>query len=319
MATYRTFRERTEELEHASLSTWATLARQTKGRDRFEEPDPLRTAFQDDIDRILTTRAFRALSGKSARLPATPGRTRLTEVLEVTRLARLIARALRLNEDLVEAIAAGAALGAPPFGAAGTEALATFSSSPYRMGDQALRIVEHLERGGAGLNLTWEARDGLLHCGQMDAPAATAEGQAVAVAVRLVRVASPLRDAVGEGLLNREEVTELGQRLLGDDPRGWTMSLVHDAAAGSVDRPEVALGERGQAVVRALEKLRSIRLDDRLRARADHDRAVHCLRSVLVFALEHNEQPAALVVDELAALTDAAALARYRSLFEPNI
>lgn len=318
MATYRVFRERVEELERASLSTWACVASESKGRDRHEEPDPLRTVFADDIDRIAAARAFRALAGKSARLPALPGRTRLTETLEVSRLARSLARALRLNEDLTEAVATGAALGQPPFGQAGPEALSTFINSPFDPGQQALRIVELLEAGGRGLNLTWEVRDGILHAAGSELPASTAEGQAVAAATRIARVTGPLRDAVDDGALDAAEVVTRGGGLLGFHPREWSVRLLREAASASTDKPQVALSDRASAVVDDLDALVGARLDDHPGVRADHDRAVHCLRSLLVYALEQTGRSQRRVLDELSGLTDAEALARYRSLFEPR-
>lgn len=318
VAIYRAFRERAEELERASLSTWACVASESKGRDRHEEPDPLRTVFADDVDRIVAARAFRGLAGKSARLPALPGRTRLTQTLEVSRLARALSRALRLNEDMTEAVATGVALGQPPFGQAGPEALSTFITTPFDSGQQALRIVELLEAHGRGLNLTWEVRDGILHAASSGQQASTAEGQAVAVSARIVRVAGTLRDAVGDGVLEAADVVTRGGGLLRSDPHEWPVLLLRDAVRASLDKPQVALSQSASVVLRDLSVLVAERLDDHPVARADHDRAVHCLRSLLVYALEQGDRPSQRVLDELSALTDADALARYRSLFEPH-
>src|SRR5438874_7810900 len=162
-------RVRTEEIEAATLASWATLAISTKGRERPEEPCPLRTDFQRDRDRILHSKAFRRLKHKTQVFIAPEGdhfATRLTHTLEVAQIGRTIARALNLNEDLTEAIALGHALGHTPFGHAGEAALGRLLPDGFRHNEQSLRVVDLLERqAGAserGLNLTWEVREGIL-------------------------------------------------------------------------------------------------------------------------------------------------------------
>src|SRR5919108_6552778 len=153
-------RVQTEELEATTLASWATRAASSKGRERPEEAHPLRTDFQRDRDRILHTKAFRRLKHKTQVFLAPEGdhfRTRLTHTLEVSQVARTICRALRLNEDLVEAIALAHDVGHTPFGHVGEEALSKAMGRPFEHNRQSLRIVDHLER----LNLTWEVRDGI--------------------------------------------------------------------------------------------------------------------------------------------------------------
>src|SRR3990172_7675269 len=159
-------RERTEEIERDTLAERATLASGSKGRERPEEPDLLRTCFQRDRDRIVHSKAFRRLKHKTQVFLAPEGdhyRVRLTHTLEVAQIARTAARALRLNEDLAEAIALGHDLGHTPFGHLGEQALTPFLERPFRHNEESLRIVDHLENDGQGLNLTWEGRDGILH------------------------------------------------------------------------------------------------------------------------------------------------------------
>src|SRR5687767_11201429 len=154
----------TELIEAATLASWATLATSSRGRELLEEPDALRTSFQRDRDRILHTKAFRRLKHKTQVFIAPEGdhyRTRLTHTLEVTQIARTIARALRLNEDLIEAIGLGHDLGHTPFGHAGETALAEVFPG-FRHNEQSLRIVDLLENDGHGLNLTDAVRDGIL-------------------------------------------------------------------------------------------------------------------------------------------------------------
>src|SRR5262245_32173179 len=152
-------RERTESIERDVLSAHAVLAAESKGRERDEPQDELRTVFQRDRDRIVHAKAFRRLKHKTQVFLAPEGdhyRVRLTHTLDVSQIARTAARALRLNEDLTEAIAMGHDLGHTPFGHLGEQALTPFLGRPFRHSEQSLRVVEHLENDGRGLNLTWE-------------------------------------------------------------------------------------------------------------------------------------------------------------------
>src|SRR5688572_19904632 len=180
-------RERSEEVERLTLAPHATLSEASKGRERDEPSHPLRTAFQRDRDRIVHSKAFRRLKHKTQVFISPEGdhyRVRLTHTLEVAQIGRTAARALRLNEDLTEAIALGHDLGHTPFGHLGEEALTPFLGRPFRHNEQSLRVVEHLERDGRGLNLTWEVRDGILnHTWAMPLPS-TLEGQVARFADR---------------------------------------------------------------------------------------------------------------------------------------
>ena len=160
-----TIRERTEQIEKQILSPRAALSAQSRGRQRPEEPDEIRTCFQRDRDRVLHSKAFRRLKQKTQVFLSPEGdhyRTRLTHTLEVSQIARTIARALQLNEDLTEAIALAHDLGHTPFGHAGERALNTLSPGGFAHYQQSLRVVDKLERAGRGLNLTWEVRNGIV-------------------------------------------------------------------------------------------------------------------------------------------------------------
>ncbi|HVM12995.1 MAG TPA: deoxyguanosinetriphosphate triphosphohydrolase [Egibacteraceae bacterium] len=323
-------RERTEDLERASLSTWATLASETKGRDRHEEADRLRTAFQVDRDRILHTSAFRRLKDKTQTFIAAEGghyRVRLTHTLEVAQVAGTIARALRLNEDLVEAIALGHDIGHTPFGHAGEEALSAFTETPFRHSEQSVRVVERLERGGRGLNLTWEVRDGILnHPWSMPEPA-TPEGQVVRQANRIASLNHDLDDAFRAGILAPRDVPADVTGILGPTHSRRIATMVGDVVATSLDQPEVRMsGLVHDAHLRLRDFVfRHVYL--RPAAAAERDRAVHTLRSLAVFYLENpGELPAAAhadeprdrrVVDFVSAMTDRDALATFRRLFLP--
>lgn len=159
-------REISEEKEMHNLSPYATRSRESKGRERYEAPCDIRTVFQRDRDRIIHSKAFRRLKDKTQVFLAAQGdhyRTRLTHTLEVSQTARTIAKALELNEDLVEAIALGHDLGHTPFGHAGERVLNELSPNGFAHYKQSVRVVEVLEKNGEGLNLTWEVRDGILN------------------------------------------------------------------------------------------------------------------------------------------------------------
>ncbi|MBQ8616991.1 MAG: dNTP triphosphohydrolase, partial [Clostridia bacterium] len=161
-----TIKEMLEQRERDTLSPFASLSSESRGRVRPVSPDDMRTAYQRDRVRILHCMSFRRLKGKTQVFLSPQGdhyRTRLTHTLEVTQVARTLARALRLNEDLAEAIAMGHDLGHTPFGHAGEAALDKIIDGGFEHREQSRRVVEVLENGGAGLNLTWEVRDGIEH------------------------------------------------------------------------------------------------------------------------------------------------------------
>src|SRR5881628_2122301 len=176
----KSIRERTEDIEQQILSERAVFVSNSKGRERQEEPDDIRTAFQRDRDRIVHAKAFRRLKHKTQVFISPEGdhyRVRLTHTLEVSQIARTAARALRLNEDLAEAIALGHDLGHTPFGHLGEDALSPLLDRPFRHNEQSLRVVDHLERDGRGLNLAWEVRDGIVNHPWATPLPATLEGQ----------------------------------------------------------------------------------------------------------------------------------------------
>jgi dGTPase len=325
-------RERTEELERASLSGWGTLAAESKGREQPEPADPMRTAFAVDVDRITASTAFRRLRDKRHSLLAPRGdapRQRLDHTLAGARIARSIARGLRLNEDLAEAISLGRDLGAPAFARAGEDALGLVADQPFRHSHQSLRVVESLEADGAGLNLTWEVRDGIA-CHALDAPTpATREGEAVRLADRVADLAGEVADALAAGLLTRADLPAAVRTALGEDPSQWGRAVVRDAVAVSADTPEVRLPA---AIWAALDDVRTL-LDDRVDTShgvlAEHARASHCLSSLVLFYVDNpgrlpsahrvgDEPPLARVVDHVASLTDGQALRLFASLFLPH-
>lgn len=213
-----TARERQEEVERIVLSPRAALSACSKGRDREEEPCAYRPAYQRDRDRILHSKAFRRLKHKTQVFLSPEGdhyRTRLTHTLEVSQIARTIARALRLNEDLTEAISLGHDLGHTPFGHAGERALDAVMEGGFRHYEQSARVVERLENDGRGLNLTVEVRDGI-RCHTRGTPAMTLEGRIVRLADRVAYINHDIDDAVRAGVLRETDVPADIRKALGD-------------------------------------------------------------------------------------------------------
>jgi dGTPase len=264
-------RERQEAWELAELAPWAAKAAESRGRERPEPPDPVRTAFQRDRDRILHSKAFRRLKHKT-QVFIDPEedhfRTRLTHTLEVAQIARTIARALRLNEDLTEAIALSHDLGHPPFGHAGEEALDSVyrefvPEAGFRHYEQSLRMVEVLEvhGGGPGLNLTWEVRDGIAHHskGRKDLAdestqrASTLEGKAMRIADRVAYINHDIDDSIRAGLLKVEELPAEPIALLGNTHSERIATMVIDIVETSEGREDV---DMSPAVSAATDQLK---------------------------------------------------------------
>ena len=237
-------RERTEEIERDTLSPAATLAGGSKGRERDEREDPVRTVFQRDRDRISHSKAFRRLKHKTQVFLAPEGdhyRVRLTHTLDVSHIARTVARALRLNEDLTEAIALGHDLGHTPFGHLGEQALSPFLGRPFRHSEQSLRVVDYLEDDGKGLNLTWEVRDGIVnHPWSMPRPSSL-EAQIVRFADRIAYINHDLDDAVRAGVLDPGELPRQPLDILGHTHGARINRLVIDLIDQSAEQPEVEL------------------------------------------------------------------------------
>ena len=316
-------RERTEDLERASLSTWATLASETKGRDISEEPDALRTAFQADRDRILHSSAFRRLKHKS-HLVLGDGhrRTRATHALEVAQIARTIGRGLRLNEDLIEAIALGHDLGNTAFGPAGEEALSMFTVGPFRHEEQSLRVVERLENAGAGLNLTWEVRDGILNHREDTPVPATLEGQAVRIADEIATATHDVADTIRAGVLAPDEILGGITAPLGSTCDERLSALIRDVITESADHPELAMSPRVEEALHALTARLHDAVERNAAAASDHTRAVHCLSSLAVYLLSNPGDdagdPLTGVCDTLSAYTDAQVLSEFGRHFLPS-
>jgi dGTPase len=284
-----TARERTEEIERETLAEHATLASASHGRLREEPEDPLRTGFQRDRDRIVHSKAFRRLKHKTQVFLAPEGdhyRVRLTHTLEVSQIARTVARALRLNEDLTEAVALGHDLGHTPFGHLGEQALTPFLGRPFRHNEQSLRIVDVLEDEGRGLNLTAEVRDGIVnHTWSMPMPS-SAEARIVRFADRIAYINHDLDDAVRAGVLETNVMPTDAIAVLGKTHADRINTLVMDLVEHS-EGNEIGLSDE---VFTALDVLRDFlfeRVYLREEARVEQDKAIALVRSLFAYYLDH--------------------------------
>ncbi len=230
-------RERTEKIEEENLSPYAALAKDSKGRTKFEEQCPIRTVYQQDRDRIIHCKAFRRLKQKTQVFLSPQSdhyRTRLTHTLEVSQIARTISRALMLNEDLTEAISLGHDLGHTPFGHAGENVLNKLIPGGFRHFEQSVRVVEKLEKNGNGLNLTDEVKDGIL-CHTRGTPAKTLEGRIVKIADRIAYINHDIDDAVRAKVLNINDIPEKSKKLLGNSRSERINTLVTSLIENSFD------------------------------------------------------------------------------------
>lgn len=316
----RSDRQRAEDLERATLSSWAVAASESKGRERPEPPDPYRTAFHVDRDRVLRNAAFSALAGKSAGLPAERHPSRMEQTTRVAALAGWMARSLRLNVDLTEAVAYASMLGAPPFAEGGRDALSSLIGRPFGIGEQSLRVVERLGEAApgsghgdpAGLNLTWEVRDGIVHAEWDQTPASTCEGQVVRLATRVVAAVDAWIAA------GRPDVSPSVHRELGDHPDAIASALLGDLLTVSSGSPELLtsdavdryLPEIDDAVERAEARDPSVR--------TEHERAVHVVSSLVVYEVERAaDEDLGRAVDLVCSWSDAEGLTAFRTRFQP--
>jgi len=326
------FEERISALEEEFLSPQAT--RSYPAHRRQEEPDsPLRTPFQRDRDRIVHSKSFRRLKHKTQVFVAPEGdhyRTRLTHTLEACGIARTVARALRLNEDLTEAIGLGHDLGHPPFGHAGEEALdealREHCGGGFRHNEHSLRVVDVLERDGEGLNLTEEVRDGILNHTGSRKPA-TMEGQIVKLVDRVAYINHDIDDALRAGILRPDDLPVEETELLGPTGSQRIGTLVRDIVDHSEGQEEVKQGrEVGQAMLR-LRKFMFDRVYLGPEARSEHDRVERTMRGLFQHYLAHPEEvpsrdPAASdcqrVADYIAGMTDRFCIAKFTELTVPE-
>ena len=327
-----TIREQLEQEEAVRLSPLAAHARDSRGRETPMEPCPLRTDYQRDRDRILHCKSFRRLKFKTQVFLSPEGdhyRTRLTHTLEVAQVARTLARALRLNEDLTEAIALGHDLGHTPFGHIGERSLDELMPDGFRHNEQSRRCVEVLENGGAGLNLTWEVRDGILcHSGKQFP--ATLEGQCVRRADRIAYLNHDLDDALRGGVLQPFELPADCLKVLGQSHGQRINTMILDIVENSQGQDVLTMSP---LVHEAMDGLREFMFErvyrDKWRAAEEH-RCDLVMKQLFHYYSEHpGEMPEEYVLigyregmergvcDFLSGMTDRYAVRTYQQLFVP--
>lgn len=247
-----TIREQLEQDEQSRLSPFATLSAKSLGRDFPDEPCPIRTSFQRDRDRILHSKSFRRLKHKTQVFLSPEGdhyRTRLTHTLEVSQIGRTIARALRLNEDLVEAAALGHDLGHTPFGHAGEFALDEVCPLGFKHGEQSVRVVENLENDGRGLNLTKEVRDAI-RCHSSGTQAQTLEGRIVRYADKIAYINHDIEDAVRAGVLSEDDIPWDIKYVLGRTKSDRITAFIMNVIENSAD--DIRMDDKMQGVYESL-------------------------------------------------------------------
>ncbi|WAJ25813.1 deoxyguanosinetriphosphate triphosphohydrolase [Lacrimispora xylanolytica] len=247
-------RESTEQWEEAYLSPYASLSKNTRGRERMEDSCDIRTAYQRDRDRIIHCKAFRRLKHKTQVFLAPEGdhyRTRLTHTLEVSQIARTIAKSLRMNEDLTEAIALGHDLGHTPFGHSGEAVLNRICSEGFEHYKQSVRVVEFLEKDGMGLNLTWEVRDGILNHRTSGRPS-TLEGGIVRLSDKIAYINHDIDDAIRAKMFVEEDLPERFTGILGHSVRERLNNLIHDIIGNSFGKQEIIMSPHMEEAMQGL-------------------------------------------------------------------
>ncbi|MDQ0286702.1 dGTPase [Desulfofundulus luciae] len=325
-------RERTERLEEQQLSPYACCSSSSAGRLYPEEPCQVRTAFQRDRDRIIHSKSFRRLKGKTQVFIIPEGdhyRTRLTHTLEVAQISRTVAKALRLNEDLTEAIALGHDLGHTPFGHIGEEALNEVFPPGFRHNEQSLRIVDELE-GGRGLNLTREVRDGILnHTGPVRP--LTLEGQVVKICDRVAYINHDIDDAIRGGILTLEDLPKFCLDVLGRTHRERINTMVLDLINNSWEKPVISMSPEVQQATDELRSFLFAHVYIGSEAKREESKAKNVVQYLYTYFTKHPEAlpPEQLkrvdevgvervVCDYIAGMTDHFAITQFSRLFIPR-
>ena len=327
-------REDLEKREQETLSPYACLSMQSKGRQKPEELCDIRPCFQRDRDRILYSKSFRRLKDKTQVFLTPDGdhyRTRMTHTLEVAQNARTIARALRLNEDLAEAIALGHDLGHTPFGHAGERALGQVCPHGFKHNEQSLRILDILEKDGQGLNLTWEVRDGVLNH-EMETVPHTLEGKIVRLSDKIAYIRHDMEDAIRGGILRESDLPQEIGALIGYTNGEWLNTFIHDIVENSYGKNDIIMSE---SIYRAMMDLREFmfrRVYTNPIAKGEEGKAIDLIKTLYAYYLEHidllpgyllelmdkGEPRDRIVCDYISAMTDRFAIARYEKIYIPK-
>lgn len=326
-----TVREMTERNEELILSPFATLSKNTKGREKEISNCDIRTDFQRDRDRIIHAKSFRRLKHKTQVFLAPAGdhyRTRLTHTMEVSQIARTIARALRLNEDLTEAIALGHDLGHTPFGHTGEFILDEICSFGFKHYNQSLRVVDFLENG-TGLNLTFEVRDGIKnHAGKNEA--ATLEGKIIKLADRIAYINHDIDDALRADIIKENDIPKKCVKVLGKSHGERINTLICDIVKTSADKPEILMSDEVFSAMKALREFmfETVYVDSE--AKGEDEKARKVIRILFETFMEKPHLLGNLgadierfgleqtVCDYIAGMTDNFAIYKFNEIFVPK-
>lgn len=330
-----TIRENLEQMEVTNLSPYACLSMDSKGRQKQEMPCDIRPVFQRDRDRILHCKAFRRLKDKTQVFLTPEGdhyRTRLTHTLEVSQNARTIAKALKLNEDLVEAIALGHDLGHTPFGHAGERALNSVCPFGFVHSEQSVRTVDVLEKDGQGLNLTFEVRDGIRNH-QTDCTPATLEGKIVRLSDKIAYIHHDMDDAIRAGILKDSDVPKSIGDVIGYTLGARLDHFIHDIVTNSQDKDDIAMSP---PVAQAMKELRAFMFENIYQnpvAKGEESKAENLMITLyeyylrnmdliprdMLYLMERDGTPKEQIVcDFVGAMTDRFAIAKYEEIYIPK-
>ncbi len=328
-------REQQEHREHLILSQYASFSDESRGRDREEPQCPMRTIYQRDRDRIIHCKAFRRLKHKTQVFLAPEGdhyRTRLTHTLEVAQIARSIARALCLNEDLTEAIALGHDLGHTPFGHAGERTLNSLCPVGFAHYKQSIRVVEFLEKDGLGLNLTWEVRDGIINHRTSGKPS-TLEGKAVRLSDKIAYINHDIDDAIRANIFKESDIPEEFTGVLGHSTKERLNTMINDIVINSVGKDDIIMSE---PIHDAMTRLRQFMFDSLYlnptakSEEAKADKLITELYRYYVdntdklpdtykrFITEFGERPEQVVCDYIAGMSDQYSISKFQEIFVPK-
>lgn len=328
-------RQMLEKREHEILSPFAAFSDQSLGRDREEEPCDIRPIYQRDRDRILHSKSFRRLKHKTQVFLAPEGdhyRTRLTHTLEVAQIARTIAKALLLNEDLTEAIALGHDLGHTPFGHAGERSLNRICPIGFEHHLQSIRVVELLENHGKGLNLAKEVRDGIKNH-QTEGTPSTLEGKIVQYCDKIAYINHDIDDAIRGRIIREEEIPREYTDILGHSLGARLDTLIHDIVSNSENRNEIIMSPEIEKAMQNLREYMFQSVYTNRRAKGQEEQAERLLEQLFVYYEKHPEhlpeeyllrmkqsdEPSYRVVcDYIAGMTDRYAVSKFKELMIPS-
>ena len=327
-------REEMEQREMELLSPYAAHSRDSRGRDRYEEECDIRTVYQRDRDRILHCKSFRRLKDKTQVFLAPQGdhyRNRLTHTMEVSQTARTIAKALRLNDDLVEAIALGHDLGHTPFGHAGERALDRVCPLGFAHYRQSIRVVECLEKNGEGLNLTWEVRDGILNHRTSGSPH-TLEGQIVRLCDKISYIHHDMDDAQRAGVITEDDIPITLRLLLGENTKERLNTFIHDIVDNSRGKDTIRMSPEIEEGLRDLRNIMFQNVYLNPVAKEEEEKAENLVEALYGYystkpdqmseeykrLLRDGEEMNRVVCDYISGMTDQYSMEKFRDIFVPK-